>query len=233
MQDVIIDRPRSGSRYKYKDFRRRPEGALRGMAKPYGYDRKSQSDVLGPLRGFLRSKVGCPWDDVWSEICDKADARTVIGSHLRDHVRYMVSTNVVIQNGEIISKEGGYRLRFSLSDHFYVHPETGILCYVPKYKVSQPEKKSNIIRYHGLEFYQHEGIWYQVHTRQISEKERQLAWTSLNYSTDTDVFGNRLHSYSWNDKNTCFAKYGEAVYIVSKKQIGKRMIKKIEKFINQ
>lgn len=44
-------------------------------------------DRTNPLFKFLRKNVGRPWADVWSEICEHCDNRTIRGKHLRDHVR--------------------------------------------------------------------------------------------------------------------------------------------------
>lgn len=236
MKEVIIERPRSGSRYTYKDFRRRPEGSLRGMKRPYGYDRKSQSDVLGPLKNFLKSRVGQPWNNVWSEICKANDSRSLVGSHLRDHIGYMVEKNVIEHEDGMFSYSGRYRM-WPMRNTFYVN-QNGILCYVgggrPKYH--KPESK--IINFHGLKFYKHEGVWYEIEVQPITKKilngDIVFFDSNRNMHYNRDLFGNHLYSwiYPSESRNSCFRAYGDFVCVVRKKQIGKRMIKKIERFIS-
>lgn len=56
---------------------------------------KSFADRISPLKRFLISKVGKPWNDVWKEICQNNDNSSVPGFnrgwHLRHHVLMMVS----------------------------------------------------------------------------------------------------------------------------------------------
>ena|SRR5271170_911137 len=54
---------------------------------------KELGDRLAPLRQFLRKNCGRPWVDVYAEICEFADSRTVRGYHLRQHVWQFVVPN--------------------------------------------------------------------------------------------------------------------------------------------
>jgi hypothetical protein len=55
---------------------------------------KSQGDRLNPLRRFLKANCGRLWADVYAEICEFADSRTIRGYHLRQHVwNYVVPNN--------------------------------------------------------------------------------------------------------------------------------------------
>jgi len=56
----------------------------------YGWNAKEFSDLLGPLRGYLRKQVGRPWDKVWSEITTTLDSRTLTGQHIFDHICWEV-----------------------------------------------------------------------------------------------------------------------------------------------
>jgi len=59
--------------------------------------------------------------------------------------------------------------------------------------------------------------------------------SSRNIHHNRDIFGNFIHDHIWvaTGRNSCKYNYGEAVYAVAKKQIGKRMIRKIEKFLGE
>jgi hypothetical protein len=123
MGRVIIERPRFGH------GRVRPRRPLdfetvsgREPMKPNPADRKSQTDLWGPLRRFIGAQVGRPWDKVWSEICEHADTRSVVGMHLRGHVHDLVETRPMMR-GKIAYNSVGQRLAQS----FYVDPRTGLL----------------------------------------------------------------------------------------------------------
>lgn len=245
MQDVIVDRPRTGGQYDYKQIRRSQKNQFNqlskvGMKKPYGWEHKSQSDVLGPLKGFLKSNVGRPWNKVWSEVCEKTDSRTILGSHLRDHIRWMVELDVEVLEDGVYTRYGRYS-RYPLRRGFYVNPDTGILCYIENkpFFSSYKKQESKLVRYHGLTFYKYDGIWYEVSVLPIPDYKGFTYGTyydehrRIHYNRDR--FGYYLHSHIWlaTGRDSCSYNYGESVYCTSKKQIGKRMIRKIERFINE
>ena len=92
---------------------------------------KELSDFLSPLRGYLRSRVGDHWDDIWSELCQNLDRRSVTGNHVFEHIKWEVETKTVLgKDGEVHRSEWkrGYRAG-DLVDGLYVHPITGVLCY--------------------------------------------------------------------------------------------------------
>lgn len=85
---------------------------------------KGFNDRLAPLYGMLRKNCGRYWDDVWSEICAQADERNVAGWHLRQHLKYMVSTKILYNDkGEPVDPS---RHQWSGVRDFYVD-EHGIL----------------------------------------------------------------------------------------------------------
>jgi hypothetical protein len=94
-------------------------------------DPKDFSDVLGPLRRYLRKQVGRPWDKVWSEITQNLDSRTLTGQHIFDHIRWEVETEPwVDENSRLYRKRHWGTIE--LIDGLYVHPVTRLLCYKPK-----------------------------------------------------------------------------------------------------
>ena len=56
------------------------EASEDGLFNPYLIKVRNKSYYsfkrLGPLRRFLRSKVGQPWNDVYSEMCQRLDRNT-------------------------------------------------------------------------------------------------------------------------------------------------------------
>ena len=107
--------------YDYEDEITRVHGSRRWQ---YGYDYKQSTDVLGPLKGYLLSKVGQCWNDTYSEICANLDRRSVTGAHVFTHLWDYVERNCYIASkGRIKVLGHDYGPRW-----FYVHPKTGILC---------------------------------------------------------------------------------------------------------
>jgi len=100
MKDVIIDTVRRGgydsvirtqiSGKTIDELDALPE--RQGMRRRYNGWGLELADRISPLVKFLRVNVGRPWDKVFSEICEHADARSLRGKHLREHVEFEVDT---------------------------------------------------------------------------------------------------------------------------------------------
>jgi len=82
MAKVIVERPRWGGGMKFQrnaerkwqrvplDERPRAE-AIKERWRQSKVTLKQLNENLAPLRRFLRSRVGRPWDEVYSEICER------------------------------------------------------------------------------------------------------------------------------------------------------------------
>ena len=121
-------------------------------------------------------------------------------------------------------RKGG-RLYSYRTDEYYVD-ENGILKVVPKdnrYRYTPPESK--IIRFNGFEYYKHDGIWYEVVSRPLAQiRTIKLDWMPLSYRMYyKDVFG------VYHDE--CQRTYNEAIALVSKRQVGKKVIHKINDYL--
>ena len=87
---------------------------------------KQFNDKLSPIYRWLDSKVGCSWDDVYSEIKSKFDVRTIAGKHIvEDHLLSSVTI------GEDYTK---YRPRYG----YYVDDD-GILRNAGRYRYMTPD----------------------------------------------------------------------------------------------
>jgi hypothetical protein len=129
MGKVIIERPRIGGERVRGPRTRRDVGDVGGRAamKPVRAERKIQTDLWGPLRRFVAANVGRPWSNVWSEICERADHRSVVGWHLRAHIHDLVETRPMMRGKIPVSRIGR-----DLWKSFYVDPRTGLLCRWPR-----------------------------------------------------------------------------------------------------
>jgi len=139
MAKVIVERPRhKGSAWA------RPKGYKRQLAR-YGEDAPNREGIkfcwgngkkwlnehLGPLRRYLNSQVGRPWNKVFSEICAHIDRDSAVQDHVRDHIAEYVATNVILIDGIPCCGDGGRAYGRPLGEYrwrpWYVCPRTGIL----------------------------------------------------------------------------------------------------------
>ena len=58
------------------------------------------NEHLSPLRRFLDSNVGRPWDKVYSEICRHVDRGNVVQKHILTHLFDYVVVDTVLIDGE-------------------------------------------------------------------------------------------------------------------------------------
>ncbi|MGG6295588.1 hypothetical protein ACQ4M4_14435 [Leptolyngbya sp. AN02str] len=180
LSEIVIERPRGGMRIslkKLKGFKKQlqkitEDASQDGLLSPYLIKSRNKSkylsDHLGPLRRFLRSHVGQPWNDVYSKLCQQLDSNTMAGQHVLSHVWDYVERHVELIDGIPYSKPyrfSRHRLDGHSRDKFYVHPETGILCASAKtsrkQKRNQPQRDRVILdEYH--QYHQISEIWYLV-----------------------------------------------------------------------
>ncbi|MBD2515842.1 hypothetical protein H6G93_12605 [Nostoc sp. FACHB-973] len=228
LSEIVIERPRGGMRINLKKvtgFKKQlhkltEEASEDGLFNPYlikaTNKSKRLSDHLGPLRRFLRSKVGQPWNDVYSELCQRLDGKTMAGQHVIGHLWDYVERYVEIIDGTVYSKPyQGYRnqLDRGYGDRFYIHPQTGILCAVEKAprKQQQNSEQTDILiidDYHR--YYKLNDIWYLITFEDFPPPP-------TNYVTD--VLKGFIHRYA------AFLYKGRTIYAVRKQQCSKKEIR--------
>jgi hypothetical protein len=170
---IVIERPRVGWRisqkkvtgYK-KTLNKITQDAIDndGLFNPYiiknRWRTKSFSDNLSPLRRWLRSQLNQPWDIVYSEVCRKIETKTLAGQHLLFHLLAMVERDVVIIDNIPCSRRNrqlGY-----WREELYVHPETGLLCFVKKTSKSTSKKRDDEVFIDNQRYCKINDIWYLV-----------------------------------------------------------------------
>lgn len=141
MAKVVTERPRrghanpskkTGKRLSKDEFDNDDHGSSRAPVsrrRQYGWNSKEFTDVLGPLRGYLRKQVGRPWNKVFSELSQFLDKRSITGQHIFDHVKWEIILNVRIgDNGVVYEYPARYGTLSSLGNGtLYVHPVTGLV----------------------------------------------------------------------------------------------------------
>jgi hypothetical protein len=174
MFEVIIERPRTGGgRGMTKGRRAEP---LRQHEAPIwepvsrGRGTKCLNENLAPLRRFLASRVGRPWDAVRSEISARLTMRSAVHKHVLDHVKDMVEENAVLIDGRPYHHPGGYYPYGGLIvaagwRGFYVCPKTGALRLASERwkRPHRPEADPDVRRIDDLRQARRiEGVWYLV-----------------------------------------------------------------------
>ena len=139
MAKVVTERPRHGHSNPSKKWGLRlrqhdcdaddhgPSRAPIARGNQYGWETKMFSDLLGPLRRYLHTQVGRPWDKVWSDITRTLDHRSLTGRHIVSHIMWDVERNAWLgADGRVYHRRSSYTTPVS---GLYVHPRTGLLCY--------------------------------------------------------------------------------------------------------
>lgn len=113
MHKVVLERPRKnpGQRKHPRQITRDPDSLPKaeGMRRPH-YHRKAVRELLGPLRRWLRARVGRPWNEVYSEACWVSDSRSVARAQVKYYLFGLfgfVHVETFLRNGEIWCRRMG------------------------------------------------------------------------------------------------------------------------------
>lgn len=196
MEKLLCERPRRGSslsnhdakrarRYKdIRDYDKLEELPKKQRMKPNGWDLfndvKELNEYLNPLIRFLRSRVGKPWDKVYSEIRKNIKFQSATQLHILQHLEHYVEKNVVVEGGRVFWNHTRWRgNRVELTDDgqtFYVdshgilrrpkHTKTrrSLTWVHPDYRPPNPTFYPDGLD--GEKWEKIEGIWYR-HTTEL------------------------------------------------------------------
>src|SRR5262245_56031154 len=139
MSKIIVERPRIDSGPRRKG-RSRPltdaDGApYRARDRDGGHERpqrtKHLNENLAPLRRFLQSNVGRPWNKVRSELAENIRPTSTVQQHVLDHVTDFVATKTVMREGKVMVFDSHSRRHpVPVQESWallYVHPKSGLL----------------------------------------------------------------------------------------------------------
>ncbi len=214
---ILVERPRVGGCGKERIRQNRraakadPENAMqfRSMTKIHsskGYDdRKELNENLKPLRRFLRSRLGKPWNNVYSEIMAGLNLNNAVQYHVWQHLIKLgeVETNTFMQGNTVMIGSGGEPRpvgSYSWQDEFYVHPKTGLLCV----ELKQPsitrknrikdnwdanryiDESNPLIQYHKIN-----NLWYEIKLRPATKEEKAKG----TFGSWVEVWNNKIGRY--------------------------------------
>lgn len=234
MAKVIVERPRKkGCAWnKPKGYQRHlhsygEDGPPRreGIKTRWQGHTKYLNEHLGPLRRYLDSQVGRPWDKVFAEICTHIDRNSAVQDHVRDHVDGYVTVHVILIDGVPCNGEGGWHYGRPLhelrSRAWYVCPRTGLLrrVKVVARKRQRRQKQENPPPYlpvgKSLQCRFLDGAWHLITLKPLPTPE----WNRKRCK-DWDILLNRpVTEITETDAKM---HYGAAVYAVSKRRLAKR-----------
>lgn len=228
MDKVIVERPRYGSRLpsRKKGYRRYVQSTPveelpRREPLPgrwHGMDRQL-NEHLGPMRRFLRSNVGRPWNKVHQDLCEHISFANAVQSHVLDHIDDYVHRYVeVVDSSTVFCRRPlwWYRRQLCAGD-MYVCPKTGILKTVRKDRRGRPPEKVNGNA--GVQYLRRDDAWWEVRLRKRPEIPGQL-WDPW---LERDVA-----SLSEQD---CIAAYGGRLIATSKRPLSRTETRKLYRAI--
>src|SRR5207245_497682 len=208
MKKVVVERPRGqsyvpnrkfGTRLRYipgHDYEEQPKRVgISESYRNYGYSAKWLTDLLGPLERFLRSSLGRPWNDVYSELCAGLDKRKATGLHIFQHVEHMVERHChADDDGNIY----GNNWRYRKIQRFYVHPKTGLLCEAPR-ETKRERKRRHLLAMpvtrlelgNNTAYQKHDAVWYRV------KLMADYVWRSKTPKPTWDIFLQREVALNW------------------------------------
>jgi hypothetical protein len=132
VHDVVAERPKGGRTWVSKTPRKKQivldlggEQIDESSNDPRRQHQKHRTFSLGVLQRFLVRNLGRPWNKVYSEACDSADARSPAGYEIRKYLRSFVATECKLVGRKVMGHD--QQGRPGEVRGLYVHPKTGLL----------------------------------------------------------------------------------------------------------
>ncbi len=236
MAKVIVERPRKRgwAWNKPKGYQRRLNRLLddappirEGIKDRWQDHTKILNEHFGPLRRYLDSQVGRPWDKVFSEICANINHNSAVQDHVRDHVEDYVVTCVILIDGVPCYGSGGMAHGQPLREMcwrrspWYVCPRTGLLKRIPtrpRRRKKPAEKQTMPLFIPVIEVLQ---------CRYLDEAWHLITLKPLpafpDHCSDWDVVLNLRVAKI--DTVTAHRNYGALVYAAGKRRLAKRELR--------
>jgi hypothetical protein len=250
MSKLIVERPRHGrSVAGLRPGRTRTlvddDGEpikAKGAREPKGREPRNKqfSDTLNPLKRYLASNVGRPWNKVYSEIAEHVKPTSTVQQHILQHVDDFVATKTRMKGGAVIvtPRYGGER---ALSEDwclYYVHPRTGLLRKNEKYKRLSAVRRAQRIQDEAdrakrmrvidatTQVHLFGNDWWEVKLAKVKETQKRDSLGHLYFARAlyTDV----VHSANLSNASAEHLYGRHDVYAVEKRQLSKTEIKRLK-----
>lgn len=206
---LLVERPRLGGKMERKG-RTRHHSELpkqEGIKKRYGYNTKNLNENLSPLRRFIETQVGRPWDKVYSEIRLHIKPGNTVQEHILQHLYDFI--HVKVSKVPVSAKfpcglayhnhRWGGGIRTVRDGDIYVDPDDNIIKRAKRRLLVPPKKQGRrgAVWYDDKETQicvKHAGIWYAgVASRFEIEaytvmKEYKSVWSKKPYTLATTAY---------------------------------------------
>lgn len=247
---VIVERPRAWKSGDERAARLRGDHdgpAQLGMRAGYAY--RALNENLAPLRRYLLSQVGRPWDKVFSEICMGIDRRNTVQQHIHQHIEDFIATRVGIRGEELVDLSSWDRFprRSGIHQQLFVDPRTGLIRVNKKYRDRRNLRSSYAEREERAQaevnarrrvldertlLLRLDEVWFEVKLAELPVRREVVAiaddrrQTKVVVESRYDAVLRRETSRAHADSNERKRVYGSSdLYAVSKRQLSKREIK--------
>ena len=211
----------------------------------YGYDTKSFSENLSPLRGQVRKAVGRPWNKFYSELCEVFDKRSVINQHILEHLRDFICTKVYDKNG-VLFVSRGYgpdEALYGSGIEIFVDPRDGIIKKNPKYKsykeynreYSRRHKEEELATFRKLDddnvLRLINGVWFHFKMSNAPYGHYEIVWSSYTHVSNKRHMSRYLTGSSAYDEFTqenvrSTPEFAPKRYHHSKRTASKKLLKR-------
>ena len=229
MAKVIVERPRIFSRHpsRKKGYRKSlqsvPVDELpRGEPMLGRWKGRSRylNEHLGPMRRFLRSNIGRPWNKVHQELCEHVSFDNAVQAHVLVHIYEYVNLHVEVEDKATVYSKSHRWYTFKLEeDTMYVCPNSGILKVVQANRRHSPADR--IRKDAGVQYLKLDNIWWEVHLSS-TENVRHDRW---------DVWLERYISEL--TQQDCIRTYGDNLFATSKRPLTPHETRQLYREIRQ
>lgn len=236
MDRVLVGRPRGGARLRLKRCKRHqnpcrwPDDTLRREPMSHGRGTKYLNENLAPLERYLRSQLGRPWDEVYSEICGRLRPTSAVQQHVRDHLQDYVAVRTRLEGRRVLGHTRWSALAVLNRPghgfpHFYVGPLTGLLRERPRKRWRRcREQLDPDVRWDGpwRQLRRIGGVWYAFHLAPLPDAAGEQAQLR-------DRFLGRPLPELAGMADALVAAYGRpGVFAAEKRQLSKRELRRID-----
>lgn len=178
MDKVIVERPRLGSRLpsRKKGYRKHIQSMpvedlprrepLLGRWK--GRERYL-NEHLGPMRRFLRSNVGRPWNNVHRDLCEHVSFDNAVQAHVLSHIYDFVHRYVkVVDSCHVLDIEPWWWQGRRLSEgEMYICPSSGLLKVVRHDR--RQDAPTRVVQNTTSQLLKRDGSWWEVRLQRLPE----------------------------------------------------------------
>jgi hypothetical protein len=186
---------------------------------------------LAPLYRYLQKQVNRPWAKVYGELCAGLDKRSVVQSHLFQHIDGKVEVNTVWKDDAVwVRSWRGLEPLSQARCEMYVHPRTGILL-VNRASIAERRQRKQARRRaqadvdadrrlhvpgrgSDVQWHRVDGIWWEITVAPLVPRTKETRFDVLS-RRDVHWFANDAARYG-----------GGARYAVSKRQLDGRTLRR-------